>query len=83
MQINDFLSYYFRYLIGPLLFLAALLLLVRVWRILRLQMRISARPATYFFLLRESLKDESFSPVRLFHTNLIGSAGPADMRDRD
>ncbi|NLB10156.1 MAG: FtsW/RodA/SpoVE family cell cycle protein [Clostridiaceae bacterium] len=83
MQINDFLSYYFRYLIGPLLFLAALLLLVRVWRILRLQMRISARPATYFFLLRESLKDESFSPVRLFHTNLIGSAGPADMRIRD
>lgn len=83
MQISDFLSYYFRYLIGPLLFLIALLLLVRVWRILRLQMKISARPATYFFLLRESLKDESFSPVRLFHTNLIGSSGSADMRIRD
>ncbi|HHU06878.1 MAG TPA: FtsW/RodA/SpoVE family cell cycle protein [Clostridiaceae bacterium] len=83
MQISDFLSYYFRYLIGPLLFLIALLLLVRMWRILRLQMKISARPATYFFLLRESLKDESFSPVRLFHTNLIGSSGSADMRIRD
>jgi len=46
-------------------------------------MKISARPATYFFLLRESLKDESFSPVRLFHTNLIGSSGSADMRIRD
>ncbi len=83
MQISDYLSYYLRYLIGPLLFLISLLSLLRVWRILRLQMKISARPATYFFLLRESLKDETFSPVRLFHTNLIGSAGSADMRIRD
>ncbi len=79
----SFLSYYLRYLIGPLFFFIALALLLRVWRNVRVQMKISARPATFFFLLKENLKNETFQPVRLFHTNLIGSARFADMQVRD
>ena len=83
MPFRNHLSYYLRYLTGPFLFLIAFLLLIRVWRAVRVQMKISAQPATYFFLLRESLKKESFLPQRLFHTNLIGTASFADVRLRD
>jgi cell division protein FtsW len=83
MSFITHLSYYLRYLTGPFLFLIAFLLLIRVWRAVRVQMKISAQPATYFFLLRESLKEKSFLPERLFHTNLIGTASFADVRLRD
>ncbi|HHV42693.1 MAG TPA: FtsW/RodA/SpoVE family cell cycle protein [Clostridiaceae bacterium] len=83
MRISSYPSYYLRYLLGPLLLVTALLLLRRIWRAVRTQMKISAQPATFFFLLRESLQDESLLPVRLFHTNLIGSAGFADVRLKD